>query len=136
MRLLGFLGSFTALVTLVLAGGAAGAAAAGLPTEPPVVAHLTPENAAIAPGKTLWVDLRLDIAPGWHTYWRNPGDAGLATEIAWKLPAGFSAGEIVWPTPEHFVVEGLGNYGYRDAADLLVPVTIAQDVKLDGTTRL
>ncbi|HEX6441263.1 MAG TPA: protein-disulfide reductase DsbD domain-containing protein, partial [Stellaceae bacterium] len=102
----------------------------------PVTARLVPELAAIAPGTTLWVDLHLDIAPGWHTYWRNPGDSGLPTEIAWTLPAGFAAGEIVWPVPERFVVEGLGNYGYRDAVDLLVPITVSQDVKPDGTGRL
>ena len=102
----------------------------------PVTARLVPELAAIAPGSTLWVDLHLDIAPGWHTYWRNPGDSGLPTEIAWTLPAGFAAGEIVWPVPERFVVEGLGNYGYRDAVDLLVPITVSQDVKPGGTGRL
>src|SRR6476646_5612198 len=71
-----------------------------------------PEGAAIVPGKTLWVDLHLDIAPGWHTYWRNPGDSGLPTEISWKLPSGFSAGEIAWPVPQRFVENAIGNYGY------------------------
>jgi hypothetical protein len=109
---------------------AAAPASAGPATEPhPVTARLVPELAAIAPGATLWVDLHLDIASGWHTYWRNPGDSGLPTEIAWTLPAGFHAGDIVWPVPERFVVEGLGNYGYRDTVDLLIPITVGQDVK-------
>src|ERR1043166_2494393 len=95
----------------------------------PVAARLVPETGSVAPGATLWVDLHLDIAPGWHTYWRNPGDSGLPTEIAWQLPEGFTAGEITWPVPEHFVVEGLGNYGYRDTVDLLIPITVGQDVK-------
>ena len=59
----------------------------------------SPRAAAIAPGETLWVALHLDMRPGWHVYWRNPGDSGLPTEIAWKLPPGFTAGEIAWPTP-------------------------------------
>ena len=112
------------------------AAAASIAEPHPVTARLVPELSAVTPGTTLWVDLHLEIAPGWHTYWRNPGDAGLPTEIAWTLPTGFSAGEIVWPAPEHFVVEGLGNYGYQDAADLLVPITIAQDVTPAETARL
>jgi len=102
----------------------------------PVTARLVPETAGMAPGTTLWVDLHLDIAPGWHTYWRNPGDSGLPTEIAWTLPAGFTAGDIVWPVPEHFVVSGLGNYGYRDAVDLLVPIAVSRDVEPSSTAKL
>src|ERR671938_537756 len=104
------LGRLAALAATVVA--LAAPALAAPPTAPldPVKARLVPETAAIALGQTLWVDLHLDIARGWHTYWRNPGDAGLPTEIAWALPRGLSAGEIAWPTPERFVVEGLGNY--------------------------
>ncbi|HEY4470192.1 MAG TPA: protein-disulfide reductase DsbD domain-containing protein [Stellaceae bacterium] len=110
---------------------------AGSATDPhPVTARLLPELSAIAPGATLWVDLHLEIAPGWHTYWRNPGDSGLPTEVAWTLPPGFDAGDIVWPVPERFVVEGLGNYGYRDAVDLLIPITVGQDVKPGETARI
>ena len=124
---------FTALIGgLMLA--AAPLARAAAPVEP-VAARLVPEAAGIAPGATLWVDLHLDIAPGWHTYWRNPGDSGLPTEIAWTLPAGFAAGDIVWPVPERFVVGTLGNYGYRDAVDLLVPITASQDVEPGSAAR-
>ena len=63
------------------------------------------------------------MRPGWHVYWRNPGDAGLPPEIAWTLPPGFTAGEIAWPTPERFVVNDIGNYGYAGSVDLLVPIT-------------
>src|SRR5438874_3451669 len=112
-------------------------ASAGSATEPhPVTARLVPELAAVAPGATLWIDLHLDIAPGWHTYWRNPGDSGLPTEIAWTLPAGFTAGDIMWPVPERFVVDGLGNYGYRDAVDLLIPIAASQNVESGGTANL
>jgi thiol:disulfide interchange protein/DsbC/DsbD-like thiol-disulfide interchange protein len=88
----------------------------------PVAARLVPDSGSVVPGGTLWVDLHLEIAPGWHTYWRNPGDSGLPTEIAWKLPAGFSAGDIAWPVPERFVLGKIGNYGYQGSADLLVPI--------------
>ena len=102
----------------------------------PVAARLVPENAAVAPGKPLWVDLHLDIAPGWHTYWQNPGDSGLPTEIAWSLPPGFRAGEIAWPTPERFVLGAIGNYGYGGTADLLVPLAAPADLKPGGTVHL
>ncbi len=113
---------------------AAPAYAASLPD--PVAARLVPEAGSIVPGGTLWVDLHLDIAPGWHTYWRNPGDSGLPTEIAWELPAGFSAGEIAWPAPERFAVGTIGNYGYKVATDLLVPIAAPSDLKPGRTAHL
>src|SRR5215472_9883831 len=89
-----------------------------------VSAELVAETASIAAGKKLWVDLQLAIKPGWHIYWRNPGDSGLPTTIDWKLPAGFLPGSTLWPVPEHFVQNGVGNYGYAATVDLLVPITI------------
>src|SRR5262249_13582465 len=68
-----------------------------------VKARLLAETDTVTTGRTLWLDLHLDIKPGWHVYWRNPGDSGLPTAITWQLPAGFGAGEIAWPVPEHFV---------------------------------
>ncbi len=123
------------MVGLAAAAAIAGpACTAGLPE--PVAARLVPETGSVVPGGMLWVDLHLDIAPGWHTYWRNPGDSGLATEIAWELPAGFSAGEIAWPAPERFVVGTIGNYGYHGSADLLVPIAAPADLKPGGTAHL
>ena len=60
---------------------------------------------------------------GWHTYWINPGDAGLATTITWTLPPGFSAGPIRWPTPEKHAMGPLMTYGYDGDAYLLVTIT-------------
>ena len=100
-----------------------------VPIEDPVKARLIAETSSIAPGETVWVALHLETRPGWHVYWRNPGDAGLPPEIAWRLPPGFAAGEIAWPTPEHFVVGEIGNYGYAGAVDLLVPITALADRK-------
>jgi len=82
------------------------------------------QSTTVAPGQTLWVDLALTIAPGWHIYWKNPGDSGLPTTIDWTLPQGFSAGAIDWPVPERFLVGGIGNYGYAGDADLLVPIAV------------
>jgi hypothetical protein len=67
-----------------------------------VKARLVPETTSAVAGSTLWVALRLEHAEHWHTYWINPGDAGKATEISWQLPAGVTAGDILWPTPERF----------------------------------
>ena len=98
-----------------------------------VKARLISENDAIAPGQSVWVALELNIRDGWHTYWRNPGDSGQATQLAWTLPAGVTAGDIVWPMPHRFEVAPLVNYGYAKHAMHLVKVTAASDLK-DGAS--
>jgi thiol:disulfide interchange protein DsbD len=130
-----FGGLMMGLVALAVATPAARAASPAVPADP-VAVRLVPEAGSVAPGGTLWVDLHLDIAPGWHTYWRNPGDSGLPTEIAWTLPAGFSAGEIAWPVPERFVLGTIGNYGYHGSADLLVPIATPANLDPGGSVHL
>src|SRR5689334_17747389 len=76
------------------------------------------------PGETIWAGLQLRMEPGWHTYWRNAGESGAPTTVAWKLPAGVTAGEILWPVPETYESGGLTTYVYHDEAVLIVPLTI------------
>src|SRR5712671_3143959 len=115
-----------------------GSAWAGGPPAPEdlVKADLVAETASIAAGATLWVDLHLEVKPGWHVYWQNPGDSGLPTAIDWKLPPGFSAGHILWPVPEHFVQNGIGNYGYAGTVDLLVPIAAPKELAVAQTAVL
>ncbi|HMD64622.1 MAG TPA: protein-disulfide reductase DsbD domain-containing protein [Stellaceae bacterium] len=126
------------LTALVAVLTAASPAHADGPPDPKdlVRAELVAEKASIAPAATLWVDLHLAIKPGWHVYWRNPGDSGLPTTIDWNLPSGFSAGAISWPLPEHFVQGGIGNYGYARSADLLVPITAPKTLVVGDTAVL
>lgn len=79
----------------------------------------------IEPGKQVWLGLRLDHQPEWHTYWKNSGDSGLPTVLEWQLPAGVTAGEIAWPTPKKIPIGTLANYGYENTILLPVPVTVA-----------
>lgn len=89
---------------------------------------LIPEQSAAVPGQTLWLSLRMTHDPRWHTYWINPGDAGLPTEISWTLPEGVSAGDIVWPIPERFDLPAdLVDFGYTGEIFLLVPLSVAAD---------
>jgi thiol:disulfide interchange protein len=87
-----------------------------------VKARLTSEVTSVGPGQVFWVTLAFDIRDGWHTYWRNPGDSGQATKLAWSLPAGFTAGDIVWTTPHRFELPPLVNYGYAGHAVHLVRI--------------
>ncbi len=94
-----------------------------------VKAHLVSEVSSIGPGQSFWVALDLNIRDGWHTYWRNPGDSGQATSLVWQLPAGFTAGDIVWTTPHRFELPPLVNYGYATHAVHLVEIKAPVDIK-------
>ena len=78
-------------------------------------------------GKPVWLGLQLAHQPEWHTYWKNPGDSGLPTQLEWQLPAGITAGEIAWPTPRKIRVGTLANYGYEGTTLLPVPLSVAPD---------
>lgn len=131
MRLLALL-----LVWLTLSLSA-GQGFAQTPTGPQrterIEAALVPMSRWAAPGSTAVVAVRQQIEPGWHTYWRNPGDSGGATTLDWTLPAGVEAGEIVWPTPERQRLLTLMNYGYSGTVYLPVPIEVPADA-LPGTT--
>lgn len=117
----------------------AGAAVAAAPTlvhTPHVEAELVPETTAAAPGGVLYVALRQKIAPGWHTYWRNPGDAGQPTTLSWTLPAKWRADDIVWPAPERFLTGPIMAYVYTDSVLLPVPVQVPADAKPGSTVTL
>lgn len=88
-----------------------------------VRAELISEAQAVVPGRPFRVGLYMAIDRGWHINWKNPGDAGLAPRFAWRLPAGWSAGEIQWPCPELIREPSLASYGY--AEEILLPVTIS-----------
>jgi thiol:disulfide interchange protein DsbD len=79
-------------------------------------------------GDTIWAGVDLKMEPGWHTYWKNPGDAGMATQIKWQLPPGISAGEIQWPLPKKFPPIEVTTYGYTNEVMLLVPLTLASNL--------
>jgi thiol:disulfide interchange protein DsbD len=84
---------------------------------------LVSEKTSIQPGTPFWVAARLRMEPHWHSYWKNPGDSGLATSLSWELPAGFKAGPIVWPHPEKIPTPPLMSYGYENEVWLLTQIT-------------
>lgn len=92
-----------------------------------LVAH-APQG--IVAGQTVWLGLSIQHQPHWHTYWKNPGDSGLPTTLAWQLPAGFTAGEVMWPTPQRLPIGPLVNYGYE--GQLLLPVQLAVPAGFQG----
>jgi len=123
---------FLILLSLLLAPATAFAQGGPQRTER-IEAELVAMNRWAAPGGTAVVAIRQNIQPGWHTYWRNPGDSGGPTTLSWTLPTGVRAGEIVWPLPARQRLQSLVNYGYEGVVYLPVPIEIPADAR-PGTT--
>jgi thiol:disulfide interchange protein len=94
-----------------------------------VKASLVADATAIVPGKPFEVGVLLEMAPGWHTYWEYPGDAGLPTKISWTLPEGFVAGPIQWPLPHRVIEPGdIEVYAYKDRVLLLTAIVAPAEI--------
>jgi thiol:disulfide interchange protein len=97
-----------------------------------VKAELLADTNAVVPGKPFTVGLLLRMAPHWHTYWKFSGDAGIPTELKWKLPPGWKAGEIQWPIPLKTIDPGdIQTYGYQD--EVLLMQEITPPAKIDNS---
>ena len=99
-----------------------------------IAASLVAESPVVVPGQTATLALVMRPDKGWHGYWKNPGDSGIETQIAWTLPAGLTAGPIQYPVPGRLIIGGLMNYvyegDYAQLIDVKVPADIAPGTKL------
>ncbi len=95
-----------------------------------VAMRLVAEGGAPAAGGVVTLAIEATPEPGWHAYWKNPGDAGIETAAKWTLPEGWRAGPLRYPTPERLLVSGLMNYVYEKPHAYLVELTAPPD--LDG----
>jgi len=96
-----------------------------------VKAQLVSPHSAVTPNSTFTAALRLEHKKPWHTYWINPG-TGYPTSIKWDLPEGWSASEILWPTPiiirdSHGTITG---NGYEDITYLPIALTVPPDAEI------
>ena len=126
-------------VAAMLLGTAGHAQPAG-PGRNAIAASLIPESTVAVPGETVTLALMMRPSQGWHGYWKNPGDSGMETQIAWDLPAGLTAGPIQYPMPERLIVSGLMNYvyagDYAQLIDVKVPAGLATGTRLPIRARV
>jgi thiol:disulfide interchange protein DsbD len=126
-------------------GSAADRAASPSPSPPPPAPRKQPRGdelvrltlladvTRVAPGQEVTLGARLDIQPGWHVYWVNPGESGLATEAAFTAPSGFRVGAARFPGPARFESPGdITSYGYEELA--MVSAVVAAPDSLAGPT--
>ena len=94
-----------------------------------LVAELVPETDAIVAGEILTVCLNIKHDPHWHTYWKNPGLAGVPTKLDWDLPEGFEAGPIQWARPQRVKMAIYNTFGYEDEVTLLIDIKTPKDLQ-------
>ncbi|MCF7699247.1 protein-disulfide reductase DsbD domain-containing protein [Loktanella sp. M215] len=96
------------------------------------VARVTVLPGWVTPQGTHMAALRIDLAPGWKTYWRSPGDAGIPPLIT-VTGGGVDRVQYHWPTPQVFDQNGMRSIGYHDRLVLPVEVSGHSPLRLTGT---
>ncbi len=77
--------------------------------------------------------LSLELAPGWKTYWRRPGEAGIPPVFDWSGSENVAAVKVHWPSPVMFHTNGMQTVGYKGGVVLpleVVPKVAGQPVHL------
>src|SRR6185369_6853710 len=88
-------------------------------------ASLVLDKEIVRPGDSVTAAVHLHMEPGWHTYWKNPGASGEATEIHWQLPKGIQPGEIQWPVPQKLPDTNATTFIYENDVYLLVTLKVS-----------
>jgi thiol:disulfide interchange protein/DsbC/DsbD-like thiol-disulfide interchange protein len=121
---------------LVAQTGPAPQASAQQDSTPHSEARLVSDVASVRAGTPFTVGLHVTLDKGWHTYWKNPGDAGSGLLATWSLPNGFSADSFAYPVPERIAYPPLVNYGYSDEVVFLATVTPPAGLEAGRSVRL
>jgi DsbC/DsbD-like thiol-disulfide interchange protein len=69
--------------------------------------------------------LEIELDPGWKTYWRMPGDAGIPPQFDWSRSQNLKSVEVLWPAPHRFSDKGGETIGYKDR--VVFPLRIMPD---------
>jgi len=131
------------LSALVAAGPVPAPTASGgvFEGKPRVRATLVSDVTQVDPGGDFRLGVQLQMAKGWHVYWKNPGEAGLPSEVVWDAPR-VALGPLGWPAPEvHRSPDGtITSYGYggevvlfaraRAQPDVQPPLTVVATVEV------
>jgi thiol:disulfide interchange protein/DsbC/DsbD-like thiol-disulfide interchange protein len=90
---------------------------------------LVPESDLYPSDELNYAGLYFKLEPGWHIYWKNPGDAGLPPHIQWTLPKGITAGPIQFPAPKRLPLGPLMDFGYENEVLFPLKLHVANSVK-------
>lgn len=112
-----------ALGILAPAFGSDDAMAQGMSQQPPAIARLVAAADSLGPDGRVAVGLAVDLAPGWKTYWRSPGEGGVAPEFDWSGSTNLGAAEVRFPIPERQTIGGVTSIVYPSS--VILPVEVA-----------
>ncbi|MBW4329772.1 thioredoxin family protein [Stakelama sp. CBK3Z-3] len=112
----------TMLALFALLPGVARAQIGG--SERHIAMRLIAETDRPAPGGDVTIAFAARPQPGWHGYWKNPGDAGVPPRADWTLPDGVSAAPLEYPVPQRLMISGIMNYVYEGPFALLTTLHI------------
>lgn len=118
------------LAAMVAASALAGAATAQVSAKSDhAEGTLVFERSAATPGDIFLGALKLDLAEGWHVYWKNPGDSGLPPTATWTPSPGVIFGDFRFPAPHAIPLATLMNYGYEHQVVLPFQIQIAAEAE-------
>lgn len=89
-----------------------------------VAASATPEA-----GRTILLGLKMNPRGGWHGYWSNPGESGLAPRVRWQAPPGVHFGPLQHPAPTLLNTMGLSSYVHSGPHILLTRMTVDRTLR-------
>lgn len=115
------------LLGLLLLSGHGPAMASNVSQQPNTRVELLAESRAPRAGETVTIAVAMTTRPGWHSYWKNPGDSGIETRASWTLPRGFAVSGFRYPVPKTFVVAGIMNHVHDGESVLLADLTVPKD---------
>ena len=102
------------------------AAATGWVGDNHAAARLITAAEATGSASAIEAGLEIRLAPGWHSYWRSPGDAGIPPSIDWAGSDNLAHAETAWPAPQRWSVQGFETAGYENHVVLPIALTLAQ----------
>lgn len=95
------------------------------PTEAPKVeVKLVADRDQVVPGQPLKLGVHFKIAPGWHIYFREPGETGKPTTVEFQTPAGSTAGQLEWRQPHEYTDFGVTAYGYGNETVIASTISV------------
>ena len=112
----------TLAALVLLAASPAFSASPTLPQRPGAAVRLL--VGGVVDGRPeLGVEIALE--PGWKTYWRTPGDAGIPPVVDWTKSHNVAGFDLRFPAPVRFGDEGVRSIGYTDPVILPIDLTLA-----------
>jgi len=92
-------------------------------------AELVSESLHPKPGSTILIAIKMTPKPGWHGYWSNPGDSGIAPSGTWSTPKGVKVGPLLHPAPSLMVSDGIASFVHSGPHMLVSKLQISPEIR-------